>query len=105
GKTFAKVAQLPMNDVDSALIDTYLDALWLEKGLSQNSIDSYRRDLKLLVPVLAKTGHSLLQADGADLRAAIGTRKSARSAARFFSCVRGFYAWLIREGRIDADPT
>jgi len=94
-----------MNDPDSALIDTYLDALWLEKGLSQNSIDSYRRDLKLLVPVLAKADRSLLQAEAADLHAAIATRKSARSAARFFSCVRGFYAWLIREGRIGADPT
>jgi integrase/recombinase XerD len=92
-----------MTDADNPLIDRYLDALWLEKNLSQNSLAAYRRDLLLLQRSLA--GCDLLGVDGADIRAAIATRRSARSAARFFSCVRGFYAWLIRENRIAADPT
>lgn len=92
-----------MSDANSDLIDRYLDALWLEKGLSQNSIDAYRRDLGLLASLLA--GRGLSDAASADVRVAISRRRSARSAARFFSCVRGFYAWLIREGRIQTDPT
>jgi integrase/recombinase XerD len=93
-----------VGDANSDLIDRYLDALWLEKGLSQNSIDAYRRDLRLLADVLA-AGEVLSEASSADVRLALSRRRSARSAARFFSCVRGFYAWLIREGRIQSDPT
>jgi integrase/recombinase XerD len=92
-----------VSDANSDLIDRYLDALWLEKGLSQNSIDAYRRDLGLLASLLA--GRGLSDVTSADVRGAISRRRSARSAARFFSCVRGFYAWLIREGRIQVDPT
>ncbi|MET0378221.1 MAG: site-specific tyrosine recombinase XerD [Spongiibacteraceae bacterium] len=92
-----------MSDADTALIDRYLDALWLEKNLSQNSLDAYRRDLQLLSR--SRQGGDLLQADAADIKTAISTRRSAQSAARFFSCVRGFYAWLVREGRLINDPT
>lgn len=92
-----------MSNADALLVDRYLDALWLEKNLSQNSLAAYRRDLDLLRRTLPQG--DLLGVGEADIRAAIGTRKSARSAARFFSCMRGFYAWLVREGRLVADPT
>jgi integrase/recombinase XerD len=93
-----------MSEANSTLIDRYLDALWLEKNLSQNSLAAYRRDLLLLQASL-QAGRDLLSASDVDIRLAIATRRSARSAARFFSCVRGFYAWLIRENCIAADPT
>ncbi len=90
-----------MSDANAVLIDRYLDALWLEKNLSQNTLAAYRRDLTLLAAV----DKSLLQCDVADIQSVLAGRKASRSAARFFSCVRGFYGWLVREGRLQADPT
>lgn len=90
-----------MSDVNAALIDRYLDALWLEKNLSQNTLAAYRRDLELL----AKTADGdLLDAGVAEIKQVMSTRRST-SSARFFSCIRGFYSWLVREGRLQADPT
>lgn len=90
-------------------IDQFLDAAWLEKGLAQNTRESYRSDLELF--------HGWLHAQGTDLtsvsRAAIldhlGWRQEhgykARSTARFLSGVRGFYRYLLRERLIAIDPT
>lgn len=87
-----------------AIIDQYLDALWLEKGLSANTLASYRRDLEQLAQQL-----DLLTADSPSLQAYLAQRLeqglSARSVARLLSCLRGFYRYLLREGRLQHDPT
>jgi integrase/recombinase XerD len=90
---------------DAALIDRYLDAIWLEKGLAENSLAAYRRDLTGLGVALAAEGGHLLGADAAALKAALGRVRSARSMARLLSCLRGFYGYQVREGRLAADPT
>ena len=92
-------------DGDAAIIDLYLDALWLEKNLAENSLAAYRRDLIAFGTCARKLGGSLLRTDAAAVKAALGAIKSARSMARFLSCLRGFYAYQIREGKIESDPT
>ncbi len=91
-------------------IERYIDAMWMEKGLSENTLSSYRNDLSQYQKWLGKEcGTSLLVADRSQLQAYLGLRvkngQSPRSTARFMSCVRGFYRFSLREGRINVDPT
>ena len=91
-------------------IERYIDAMWMEKGLSDNTLSSYRRDLRQFNDWLAANHQSsVLGADRASLQAYLGARlrqgQSQRSTARFMSCARGFYHFLLREGRITVDPT
>ncbi len=94
----------------SPVIEQYLDALWVEKGLADNTLSSYRRDLKQFELWLEETGRgSLLNAGPIDLQAYLGWRLEkgyqARSSARLLSCMRSFYRYQLREGRLDVDPT
>ncbi len=91
-------------------IERYIDAMWMEKGLSANTLASYRIDLSQYQRWLGtEGGDSLLNADRSQLQAYLGLRvkngQSPRSTARFMSCVRGFYRFSLREGRINVDPT
>lgn len=93
----------------SDTVDAYLDALWLEKGLSENSLAAYRRDLSAFETWLQAQGLELLSAQAADIMGYLGVQlragKSNRSAARLLSCLRGFYRWQLRNTRIQVDPT
>ena len=98
-----------LNPADQALIDTFLDALWLEKGLSENTLKSYRNDLEKLGDWVSSQGISLLTLRRADMNSYLSYRMQrglkARSTARCLSCVRAFYRYLLRENKIDLDPT
>ena len=92
------------------VIEQYLDALWMEKGLSENTLSSYRRDLTQFEQWLQQSAQrQLLHTRDSDLLAYLGWRieqgRSARSTARFLSCIRGFFRYQLREGVIDADPS
>jgi integrase/recombinase XerD len=90
-------------------IEDFLDALWLEKGLSANTVAAYRRDLSTFAAWAAKRGTTLDAVDRATLldylASGLHAGRSARSAARLLSCLRGFYRHRLRNGRITADPT
>jgi integrase/recombinase XerD len=93
-----------------ALIDAFLDALWMEHGLSENTLTAYAHDLKGLGAWLMSTaGRGLLEVSRADLQAYLAHRfvsgTTARSAARLLSSLRRFYRYQLREGRIQSDPT
>jgi integrase/recombinase XerD len=98
-----------LNPADQALIDAFLDALWLEKGLSENTLKSYRHDLEKLGGWVSGQGTTLLTLRRADMNTYLSYRMQrglkARSTARCLSCVRAFYRYLLRENKIDADPT
>ena len=99
-----------MKAPDSALIDEFCDALWLEDGLARNTLDSYRRDLKRFGEWLSSQGNRALHgANRADLLAFLAyemhRRIAARTASRRLSTLKRFYAHALRQGRIDADPT
>lgn len=99
-----------VREVDQQIIDRYLDAMWVEKGLSKSTLSSYAQDLTLFARWCALHVDSLLAVDDVQLRDYLGYRMrehktSARSTARFLSCCRGFYAYFVREGEIFRDPT
>nr|WP_281646033.1 site-specific tyrosine recombinase XerD [Parendozoicomonas sp. Alg238-R29] len=87
----------------------YLDFLWLEKGLSDNSRQAYRRDLVQLSSWLKKNDITLLDLSRDQLQNFLvwraGQGYSARSTARLLSSVRGLYGWLQRNERISSNPT
>jgi integrase/recombinase XerD len=86
------------------LLDAFCDALWLEDGLSKNTIASYRTDLLQFLVFLKKT--ELTEVAEADLFAFLASRKGrASSAARMVSTLKRFYQYCLRERRIKADPT
>jgi integrase/recombinase XerD len=87
-------------------LEAWLAHLAAERGLALNSLAAYRRDLAALKrgiggrPLAAAVEDDLLRS----LRALRTAGKSPRSVARFLVAVRGFYAWLAREGAIVNDP-
>ncbi len=95
---------------NETLVQQYLDSIWLEKGLSKNSLSAYRSDL-MLFGIWLHTAHNttLSLASQSLIQAYLGhqlqQKIAARSIARFLSCVRSFYRYLLREKRIDQDPT
>lgn len=90
-------------------IEAYLASLWLERGLSENTRLAYARDLTQTHHWLMNHGRTLLSAEEADFLRYLAERykggASPRSVARWLSGVRGFYRYLVRENRLDVDPT
>jgi integrase/recombinase XerD len=92
------------------LIDEFCDTLWLEQGLAKNSLDAYRRDLRLFARWLevrrpARTG--LLAVEPEDLAAYFAERhpeSKPSSANRRLSVLKRFYQLALRRGQIQADP-
>ncbi|WJF89685.1 site-specific tyrosine recombinase XerD [Paraburkholderia bonniea] len=105
--TAAENAAAEQRRLSSTSIDTFCDALWLEHGLSRNTIDAYRSDLRLFAEWLAWRGMSLDAVHEADLDAYSVVRLKDRptSSNRRLSVFRRYYAWAVREHRINADPT
>ena len=92
-----------LKEGDAALVDAFCDALWLEDGLSKNTIAAYRTDLEQLARSLGK---GLAEASEADLFAFFAAKAGrATSAARRVSSLRRFYRYCVRERRLAADPT
>lgn len=102
-----------MNAVDVASlagIDTFIDALWLEEGLSRNTLAAYRRDLTVYAHWLAQHAHAraLQQTSEADLQAYFSDRHSttkATTANRRLTVFKRYFRWALRERLVDADPT
>jgi integrase/recombinase XerD len=94
---------------DSELIEEFISTLRVEKGASDNTVQSYRNDLKKLAKALAASGKSLLTMDRADLLSVIVSLKQAESSdatiARFVSAVRSFFKFVVSEGFSKNDPT
>ncbi len=91
------------------LVDRFLDAIWMERGLSQNTLGAYRADLMTLGRGLATKNKSIEQATKADLLDFIADRVESgakpRSTARQLSSFRRFFRYIMREGLRDTDPT
>lgn len=94
---------------DQALIESFIDNLWLEKGLAQNTLDAYRRDITAFAGWLRDRGSELTRARREDLMGYLahrmGAGAKARSTARALSCLRSLYRYLLRENRVAVDPT
>ncbi len=98
-----------MND-DLAVIERFADLLWMERGLSANTLSAYQSDLRAFSRWLAQErGRDLLVAQRLDLLDYLAVLSLAgrkpRSAARVVSCLRQFYQHLLRQGLIQDDPS
>lgn len=93
---------------DKMLIDLFLNDLWLEKGLSDNTISAYRLDLQALSNWLMKQNLSFVTADNIDLQGFLGERLQkgykATSSARMLSAIRKLFQYLYREKYRTDDP-
>jgi integrase/recombinase XerD len=97
---------------DASLLDAFCDALWLEDGLSKNTLEAYRRDLSLFAAWLAgDASHTLAQATEVDVHGFLASRHGGSkhpkpsSDARLLSSLKRFYQYGIREKLVEADPT
>ena len=93
----------------AADIESYIDAVWMERGLARNTLDSYRSDLLKFARWLEPLGVSLGAVARGEVERYLADElqggSSARSCARLLSCLRGYYRYQLREGRIALDPT
>jgi len=98
--------QVP-HESDASAIDTFIDALWLEEGLSRNTLAAYRRDLALYSAWLQARQLSLDASAEHDLQGYFSRHadSKATSANRRLSVFKRYFRWALREGRVAADPT
>lgn len=94
------------DDGDEAIVESYIDAVWMERGLAENTLAAYRADLRRFYAWLAERDRSLLTATRADVLEYLAALAGApaRSIARRLSSLRRFYRYLMRHARIDEDP-
>ena len=89
------------------LIDQFLDAAWVEQGLSKNTLSAYRSDLMIFANWLGKK--NLLRVDAGNISEFLANRyqigMSSRTTARILSSLRRFYGYFLRENAITIDPT
>ncbi len=94
---------------DRQRIDAFLDALWLEKNLGENTLAAYRQDLLQLCSALAEQDAHLLSADAGMLARILGQKLQSgaamRSVARLLSSIRRFYAYALRAGWVSHNPS
>lgn len=94
---------------ERALIERFLDALWMERGLSRATLAAYRADIEGLARWLSARGVALDRAGAGDLHAWLAARVAAgarpRTTARLVSSMRRFYQYLIHCGHSRDDPS
>ncbi|NOR71145.1 MAG: site-specific tyrosine recombinase XerD [Methylomarinum sp.] len=88
-------------------IDLFLDSIWVESGLSENTLSAYGSDLKIFA--LWLKDKPLLRVEESDIALFLDSRYKegvgARSSARILSSLKRFFGYLHREGAIETDPT
>ncbi len=94
--------------MDASSIDAFVDALWLEEGLSRNTLTAYRRDLTLYARWLSARGRTLLETTEHDINSYFSERHAATRATtanRRLTVFKRYFRWALRERSIQADPT
>ncbi len=103
----AKFDQIPISE--QQIIENFIDHLWMENGLSENTLSAYKNDLAGFSLWLTENGDSLKSANAGTIQSFLAYNYSAqqkrRSVARLLSSLRRFYLYLFRENRISEDPT
>lgn len=93
----------------SASIDRFVDALWIEDGLSNNTLAAYRRDLQLYAEWLARSSERALDAtresDLLEYRVARHDGSKATSSNRRLTVFKRYFRWALREHLLASDPT
>ena len=104
----ATVPEPVLQAESQAQIDEFCDTLWLEDGLAKNSLEAYRRDMRLFAIWLqAERQKSLYAVQTEDLNAYFAARHDstkATSANRRLAVLKRFYQLALRQNKISADP-
>ena len=102
---------MPISPASQHSIDAFIDALWLEDGLSKNTLAAYRRDLTLYGVWLSSQGLAQGEIDRtceADLNAYFAFKheaSKATSANRRLTVLKRYFRWALRERSLTQDPT
>lgn len=90
----------------ASIIDQFLDAIWMERGLSKNTLDAYRADLAQFAVWLQQQDKQILAVDTGNILAYLShaNAQSVRTVARRLSSIRRLYEYLAREDRIKVNP-
>ena len=98
---------IPNTNNQSRLLVQFLDHLWIEYGLSGNTLSAYGADLRLLEARLQAIGLKLEQASEAELLDFLSqsAATSSRTAARRLASLRRFFSWLVRQRFREDDPS
>ncbi len=96
-----------MAGADGALAERFLDAIWVERGLSDNTLLAYRNDLATFLGWLRSRKLPLLKVQGSNLMDFLGTSTdaSARTTARRLSTLKRLFQYLLRESLMTHDPS
>ncbi|MES9982946.1 MAG: site-specific tyrosine recombinase XerD [Candidatus Thiodiazotropha sp. 6PLUC6] len=99
-----------MKEENLQLIESFADAIWMERGLSRNTLSAYQSDLrKIAIWLHDQKGRGLLNARREDLQYFLASLSKQgvkpRSSARMLSCLRQFYQYCLREGILEIDPS
>lgn len=88
-------------------IDRFLDALWMERGVSDNTLAAYRSDLQKYTSWLDKNKSEIMIAEESHVRNYLASMRgrTARTMARHLSSIRRLYSYLVREGIMTHDPS
>jgi integrase/recombinase XerD len=93
---------------DHLELDTFIDHLWLEDGLSKNTLESYRLDLTTFAAWVYTQHKQLLTVDKHDIQQYLAVKfpqSKPRSIGRLIASLRRFYRYGLRENKISVDPT
>ncbi|MDP3087816.1 MAG: site-specific tyrosine recombinase XerD [Methylotenera sp.] len=102
------MSERTLSPQDLAELDTFIDHLWLEDGLSKNTLESYRLDLSAFALWLRPQNKQLLTVDQADIQQYLAVKfpqSKPRSISRLIASMRRFYRYLMRDNKISLDPT
>jgi integrase/recombinase XerD len=90
-------------------LERFTDHLWMENGLSENTLSAYRNDLAGYAFWLHDNGSDLHAADTVQIQQYLAVQfeqgRKSRSTARLLSTLRRFYGWMCREKLVEVDPT
>jgi len=95
--------------LQNKIIDEFIDHLWLEDGLSKNTLNSYRFDLELFIGWLDKSlKKNILDTSQVDIQQYLSlkfTTSKSRSISRLLTTLRRLFRYLLRQNKIKIDPT
>ncbi|HEY3301254.1 MAG TPA: site-specific tyrosine recombinase XerD [Methylophilaceae bacterium] len=99
----------PQTSTNQAILDDFIDRIWLEEGLSRNTLDSYRQDLTQFATWLEKAADKdLFQVEQADIQRYLAFKfptSKPRSVSRLIASLRRLYRFALRENKISIDPS
>jgi len=98
--------QKNISEQSKKIVDSFLDAIWMERGLSENTLSAYRSDLYKFSLWLQEQQVELIKVEASEILAylSLAEGSSARTVARRLSSLRRLYEYLLRENRIKKNP-